>query len=315
MKFIKPKIVISKCLEFESCRYDGQLISNQHIKQLKDYIDFLPICPEVEIGMGTPRSPIKIVETKKNIKLYQVETNRDYYSKMNKFSNDFINNLEEVDGFILKSKSPSCGVKTARIYAKELPSPIIRKGNGIFTKNIIKAFPNHPIEEETRLNNVFLREHFYTIIFTIADFRKVYNIKELYKFHTKHKYLLMSYNQLAMTKMGRIAADIKKKSFIIGRDRYYKHLLNIFSKRARYTSNINTLMHVMGYFKNQLSVKEKKHFLDLLDQYRNKKVPLSSPSALLASWIYRFNNEYLMKQSFFNPFPKQLVEPNNSRFI
>ena len=311
MNYAKPKIVISKCLEFEACRYDGQIINNKYIEKLKKFIDFNPICPEVEIGMGIPRDTIKIVENKKEKLLYQPKTGKDFSKKMNSFSKKYLKNIKNVDGFILKTGSPSCGVKSAKIYPKKNNIKPERKSSGFFAKNIISMFPNYPIEEEKRLDNVFIREHFYTTIFTIADFRKVINMDLLYKFHTKHKYLFMSYNQTLMKKMGNIAAnrDNKKIDYVI--NKYYDSLLLLLSKKSRYTSNINTQMHIMGYFKNFITSKEKDHFLNMLELYRNKKEPLSAINSILYSWIIRFENQYLINQSFFNPFPKELKHHKN----
>lgn len=314
MKFIKPKVVISKCLEFDACRYDGQIINNNHIKKLKKFIDFIPVCPEVEIGMGIPRDTIRIVEKNNKTILYQPETKKDFSNKMNKFSKKFLNELDEVDGFILKSKSPSCGYKSAKIYPKENNTPAIRTGNGLFTRNILLNYSNYPIEEEKRLNNIFIREHFFTSIFTISDFKSVSSFDSLYKYHAKHKYLFMAYNQSLMRKMGKIAANETNKSFDLIRSKYFDNLLILLSKKSRYTSNINTQTHVMGYFKKNLSSNEKNHFLDTIELYRKRKIPLSSVNSILYSWIFRFENEYLMKQSFFNPFPENLIYKDISRF-
>jgi len=314
MKFLKPKIVISKCLEFEACRYDGQMITNNHIKKLKQFIDFYPVCPEIEIGMGIPRETIKIVENKNETLLYQPETKKDFSTKMNKFSRNYLKDLDNIDGFIVKSKSPSCGFKSAKIYQKGTGAPAIKKDNGLFTRNILSIFPNYPIEEEKRLNNIHIREHYFTCIFTIADFKMVNNFNTLYKYHAKHKYLFMSYNQTLMSKMGNIAANEKNKNFDIIKNKYFKSLLILLSKKSRYTSNINTQMHVMGYFKNLLTSKEKKYFLEKLELYRKRKVPISSVNNILHSWIYRFENGYLMNQSFFNPFPEDLIYKEVSRF-
>ena len=313
MKFLKPKIVVSKCLEFDNCRYDGQMINNEYIKNLKKFIDFKPICPEVEIKMGTPRDPIHIITEKNKTILYQKSTGLDFSSKMNSFSDDYLSKINEIDGFILKSKSPSCGINTAKIYSKKTPSPI-GKGSGLFAAKIIEKFPNHPKEDEKRLNNPFLREHFFTSIFTVADFNSVTNMSSLYKYHAKHKYLFMSYNQTLMRKMGKIAANDKKAKLGTVLKQYYDLLLLLLSKRARYTSNINTHMHVMGYFKNLISSKEKKHFLEILEEYRIKRIPLSTVNSILSSWIIRFENDYLSEQSFFNPFPAELIEKEKSRF-
>jgi len=313
MIFSKPKIIISKCLEFEACRYDGQLINNNYIKKLKDFIDFNPICPEVEIGMGIPRKPIHIIKHDGKTLLYQKETGQEFSSKMNSFSDNYILKVGEVDGFILKSDSPSCGIKSAKIYSKKTPTPIGR-GAGLFASKIIKKFPNHPKEEEKRLNNPFLREHFFTSIFTLSDFRNIKTITDLYQYHAKHKYLFMSYNQRLMREMGKIAANDQKQGINTVLDKYYDLLLMLLYKKPRYTSNINTHMHIMGYFKEMISNKEKIHFLTTLEEYRMKKIPLSTVNSILYSWILRFENNYLIKQSFFNPFPKELIEKEKSRF-
>ena len=314
MEFQKPKIIISKCLEFDACRYDGQLINNKYIKSLKEYIEFIPVCPEVEIGMGIPRDPIKIIQNNNDLSLYQESSGKDYTEKMNSFSKQFLNSKSNVDGFILKAASPSCAISTSKIYLNKKNKIPIGKGPGLFTTQIIKNFPDHPKEEEKRLNNIFLREHFFTSIFTIADYRNVQSVDSLYKFHAKHKYLFMTYNQTLMRKMGKIAADNKGVPLQDVIENYFKHLLLMFKKRSRYTSNINTQMHILGYFKNELSSSEKSFFLRLLEDYRNKKINLGSINSILYSWIIRFDDSYLKKQSYFNSFPKELIENDISRF-
>ena len=315
MNFLRPKIFISKCLEFEACRYDGQIINNQYIKQLKEFIDFEPICPEVEIGMGIPRSTIKIVENNEGKLLYQPETGKDFSKKMNSFSKNYLKKIDNIDGFILKTNSPSCGVTSAKIYPNKNNGAAIKRSSGFFAKNVLSMFPTHPIEEEKRLNNIFIREHFYTSIFTLADFKTVSDFSTLYKYHAKHKYLFMSYNQTLMRKMGIIAANKSNKKIKTILNEYYNSLLLLLSKKSRLLSNINTQMHVMGYFKKMLTQKEKTHFLEILELYRNKKIPISSINNILVSWINRFENKYLENQSFFHPFPHELIISEESRFI
>ena len=314
MKFIKPKIIISKCLEHDACRFDGQLINNKYIKKLKKFIEFSTVCPEVEIGMGIPRKPIRIIHDNNQTILKQSDTGIDWSKKMNNFSQKYISEIDDIDGFILKSASPSCGINSTKIFQKKHPAPI-GKGNGLFADQIVENFPNHPKEEEKRLNNAILREHFFTSIFTIADFRSVNNFETLYQYHAKHKYLFMSYNQTLMRKMGKIAANDDKLKIEAVKNNYYQCLLILFLKKSRYKSNINTHMHVMGYFKKFLSSPEKKLFLENLELYRDKKLPISGINNMLHSWIVRFDNEYLLNQSFFNPFPKDLIEENLSRFL
>ncbi|MBV67846.1 MAG: hypothetical protein CMG26_05780 [Candidatus Marinimicrobia bacterium] len=157
MKFTKPKILISKCLEFDACRFDGQMINSNYIKKLKNCIDFVTICPEVEIGMGTPRKPIRIVEEKNQMLLIQRDSKIDYSSKMNDFSNNYLSQINTIDGFILKANSPSCGINNAKKYHKDNPAPI-GKTSGLFASEVINLFPDHPKEDEKRLNNPFPAE-------------------------------------------------------------------------------------------------------------------------------------------------------------
>ena len=314
MKYVRPNIVISRCLEFDACRYDGQMINNNYIRLMKDHIDFITVCPEVEIGMSIPRDTIHLVEKKGQSMLIQSKTNKDYAPEMVKFSDKYLSKINEIDGFILKSRSPSCGILSTKIYpkTKKNTSPI-RKGSGLFASKVKDYFPNHPKEEDSRLNDIFLREHFLTSIFTIAEFRYVKSFKDLYNFQGKHKYLFMTYNQIKMRQMGKIAANFENHSFRYVKKNYMNLLYKLFSKRPRYLSNINTQMHIFGYFKNNLSADEKEYFLELLEKYRNGIIPISGVNIVLKSWSARINNEYLINQSYFQPFPKELVILNELR--
>lgn len=312
--FNRPRVVVSKCLNFDQCRYDGQMISNSLILYLKDYVDFEVVCPEVEIGMGTPRDPIRIEQNGDKTLLVQPKTGKEFSSQMSKFSEEFCLKINRVDGFILKHASPSCGISSAKTYSSKSPASI-GKQSGLFASNVEKYFPLHPKEDEKRLNNVYIREHYLSSIFTLADFRSVSSIDGLYNFHAKHKYLLMSCNQNLMREMGNTAANRNGDNLNEVMEKYSNQLLEIFTRKPRYQSNINIHMHIMGYFKDELSSSEKKYFLDNLDMYRDKKIPLSTVNSILYSWVLRFDNQYLVKQSFFNPFPKELIENNKSRLF
>ena len=314
MTFLKPKIIISKCLEFEACRYDGNIISDSFISKLKKYVDFIPVCPEVEIELGVPRDTIHLEKDDDSLLLIQPKTGLELSERMNSFSDSYLSKIGDIDGFLFKHGSPSCGVSSAKIYSKESKIPL-GKGTGLFVSKVKKYFPMHPIEEEKRLSNLFIREHFLTSIFVLAEYRTVNSFDSLYRYHAKHKYLFMAYNQNLMRDMGGVAANDDKLSINEVIESYYNLLLKLFSKRVRYQSNVNTLQHIMGYFKNNITDGEKKHFLELIDQYFQKKVTLASINNLLFSWVLRFDNKYLMKQSFFSPYPRQLIETIENRFL
>ena len=178
-----------------------------------------------------------------------------------------------------------------------------------------ERFPGTIIETEGRLTNFTIREHFLTRIHTSASFRNIRNsgtMNDLVRFHTSNKYLFLSYNESAMREGGRIVANHEHLRFPAVIERYAGILPRIFSKISRLTSNINVLMHCLGYFSGNLNTREKAHFLDMLEDYRAGRVPLSACTAIMKSWIARFENSYLAGQTFFEPFPGELTHLGDS---
>lgn len=310
----KPRVVISKCIEFDHCRYNAQIISSEQVKELKDFIDFHPICPEFEIGLGIPRDPIRIIQEKSQKRLYQPATSRDVTDDMNAFSKNFLSSLSEVDGFILKTRSPSCGIKEVKVYPQGEKVAPIDKGPGFFGGQVLQCFPHLPIEDEGRLRNPTIREHFLRTIFTFSRFRKIKkepSLKELINFHSQHKFMLMAYDQHSLQQMGQIVAHQEKQEIDVLLQNYEKKLYQVFQKAPRCTANINVLMHAYGYFKGKVTQKEREYFLSLLEGYRNGKLSLATVTGILTSWIIRFDEAYLQDQYFFTPYPKELVHPEN----
>ncbi|TXT58930.1 MAG: Cytoplasmic protein [Promethearchaeota archaeon] len=310
-EFIRPKVVSSKCIEFEYCRYNGNIIRSDIVRELKEYLDFTPVCPEVEVGLGVPRDPIRIVEQDETLKLIQSSTGKDITEDMISFARDFLGSLPEVDGFILKYKSPSCGTKhTPYLASTQKGAPKVGTGPGLFGREVLNMFPRRPVENEGRLRNFRIREHFLTQLYTIARFRKVKeseSMHELVQFQAHNKFLLMAYNQEMMREMGRIVANPDKKSFSEVINDYENHLLDTLAYPPKYTSNINVLMHMLGYFSEDLSHEEKAFFLDELEKYRAGWVPLFVMTRLLKTWVVRFDQPYLKEQTFFEIFPEELM--------
>ncbi|MBI4727752.1 DUF523 domain-containing protein [candidate division TA06 bacterium] len=172
--FAKPRIVVSKCLGFAACRYNGLMISSPLVRKLKDHVDFVPVCPEQEIGLGVPRDPIRVIEIKGRRSLFQPATGRDLTKEMKAFAGKFFRNLGPVDGFLLKSRSPSCGIGDVKIYSgtKEKQTILTAKGHGFFGSRVMKLYPGLAIEDESRLKKAAIREHFLTSIFTMAYQRR-----------------------------------------------------------------------------------------------------------------------------------------------
>lgn len=241
-----PCVVISKCIECGHCRYNGQVIQSAFVRALLPYVTAICVCPEVEMGLGVPRRPVRIISTDNQLRLVQPATNTDVTNDMNAFCKTFLTSLPQVDGFILKVRSPSCGLKRVNIYKSATGSPI-KKGAGIFGGAVLKMFPHAAVEDEGRLKNTRIREHFLTKLFMLTRFRQIKSIessmKGLVQFHTKNKFLLMAYNQKEMRILGRITANPEKKSFSAVVSEYERHLWNVLGKAPRYTSVINVCMH------------------------------------------------------------------------
>lgn len=304
----KPTILVSRCLEHDACRYDGQMIPDNFVRILKKYVNFITVCPEVEIGLGTPRDTIRIEKHRDKLELIQPKTGRNLSDVMHAFASKRVGELPRIDGAILKSKSPSCGIKGIPVYNGN--GKTSEKTSGFFAAEVIRAFNHFAVEDEGRLNNARIREHFLSKLFTQWRFQQVkasFKMKDLVAFQAENKYLFMSYNQTKTTELGRIVGNQQKEPVTYVFEYYEKALGELLEKSPPRKRVINALQHIFGYFSKNLNSDEKKHFLELLDDYRVEKIALSSINLLLRSWILRFNETYLKQQRFFNPFPDELM--------
>jgi len=310
-EFSRPNVVISNCLELSACRYNGQLVHDDFVRRMSQHVNYIPVCPEVAIGLGVPRFPIRIVQQGKDFRLIQPATKNDLTEKMQQFSADFVSRLNDVDGFILKFRSPTCGLKDIRVYTKTEKSAVVGKTAGFFGGKVLEMFPGAAVEDEGRLKSLKIREHFLTKLFTLASFRavkKAQRISNLTRFHAEYKYLLMAYSQKELRILGNIAANRDRKDIKQVIAEYETHLQGSMSTPSKRSSNINVFTHIFGYFSELLSTNEKKFFLETLQLYRDGRVPFTSVLALLKGWAIRFQDEYLTRQAFFDPFPVDLIE-------
>lgn len=313
--FPKPRIVISKCIGFEPCRYNGEIVQDKFVARLEPHVDFVCVCPEVEIGLGTPRAPVRIVASGESFKLIQPSSGLDVSERMRRFSREFLDGLKEVDGFILKNRSPSCGFTDVKVYSGPEKGAAIGKTAGFFGGAVLEKFGDRAVEDEGRLKNLSLREHFLTRIFAFARLRGLQqapSMQSLVSFHAENKLLLMAYGQTKMRELGRIVANADRRKISTVLEMYGKCFREALQKTPRHASPINVLMHALGYFKKELSPREKRHFLEMLEAYRHGRTPLSSAVSILRSWVMRFETEYLYGQTFFTPFPEELMALDDS---
>ncbi len=304
-------MVLSKCIEVAKCRYDGSMIPSDFVKALEPHVDFIPVCAEMEIGLGVPRDSIRIVSIKGEHRLVQPATGLDVTDKMGDFSSSFLASLQEVDGFILKYRSPSCGMKDIKVYSGSAKSTAVSKTAGFFGGAVVKSFPDLAIEDEGRLRNFNIREHFLTKLYALSSFREMQNrrsVSDLIQFHTENKLLLAAHSQKEAKILGNIVSNRESLDFADQAKLYRMHLAEALKSPPRYTSKANMLNHSLGYFSEELSIDEKANFLRNIERFKEKRLPFSALLAVLQSWIARFGAEYLRNQTIFAPFPEELIE-------
>ena len=309
--FVTPTVVVSRCIEFDHCRWNGDMITSHIVDQLKECVNFIPVCAEMEMGLGVPRDPIRIVGGKGGEHLVQPATGRDVTDDMTRFAESFLDTLPHVDGFILKNKSPSCGMKEVKVYAGPEKGGSIGKTDGFFARSVLNRYPDMPVEDEGRLRNMRIRDHFLARLYTFSEFQTVQaqgSMNALVRFHSENKLMLMAHNQKIQKEMGQIVANHDRLEPDIVMEHYKEQLIHALARAPRYTANINVLLHASGHFRKRLNHEEKAFFLEALEKYREGRVSICAPKNILKAWIVRFNEENLNNQTFFAPYPDQLME-------
>lgn len=304
----KPIVVISKCIEFEPVRYNGQIIHDDFIRKLLNHVEAIPVCPEVGIGLGVPRDTLRLVRKGEDIHLIQPKTMNDYTDTMRDFSDNFLNELGEVDGFILKTGSPSSGLTRVKVYAKAERSPVVGRDSGIFASKVIKKYQHLALEEDMRLRNGTIKDHFLRKLFIIADYRectKEETLDGLTGFHIRNQMQLGIYNKPNLLEMTKL---LENKNIDEIRPEYSKYLFDALSNAPDCGSYAESLEETLGCFKEILTKDEIDFFNHQLMLYRDGTIPLIVPLDIIRSWIARTKHKYLSNQSFFDPYPEELMD-------
>jgi uncharacterized protein YbgA (DUF1722 family)/uncharacterized protein YbbK (DUF523 family) len=275
------------------------------------YVEYVPVCAEAEIGLPVPRPTLRLVDTDDAaIGMVFSKTGEDITESMRSWSQRRVKELvaENLDGFVFKANSPSCGMERVKVYAKKgMPH---KDGVGLFAAAFMQHFPLLPVEEEGRLNDAALRENFITRIFTLQRFRRSLGDNPSYgavvKFHTQHKLLIFSHSEKIYREMGRLVAHGKALPFEEFLAEYRTLLLKALQLKTTLNKHTNVLQHIMGYFKHDLSSDEKQEALDLIHSYKQGLVPLIVPITLLNHFVRKFKQEYLHEQVYLKPHPKEL---------
>jgi uncharacterized protein YbgA (DUF1722 family)/uncharacterized protein YbbK (DUF523 family) len=312
----KMRLGISACLLGENVRYDGGHKRDRFLTDtLGQYIEYVPVCPEMECGLGVPRESMHLEGDPDSPRLVTTHSKQDMTDRMVKWARKRVEELEKNDlcGFIFKSNSPSSGMERVRVYNEKGTS--IKKGVGIFARIFMDLFPLLPVEDEGRLHDPELRENFIERIFTLKMWREVLAKKEsrgnVVDFHTKYKLLILSHSPKHYRAMGKLVAQAKD---LPSKELYRKYqtlLMESLQLRATVKKNANVLQHMMGYFKEQLSSDEKQELLEVIDHYRKEYFPLIVPITLINHYVRKYNQPYLKQQVYLNPHPLELQLRNH----
>ncbi len=309
-----PIVVISKCLGFAPCRYDGSIIESSIIESIKQFVDFIEVCPECGIGMGVPREPVIIIHTDKK-KLYQPATGIDLTDRIEEFSKTYLSDLEDFDGSVLKSKSPSCGIGTTKLYSVNTKLQCLHRcENGFFADAFLRYYPGLPVIDEQQLSEPLLRDGFLTKIFALASFRqsansgKMKTIDTLIEYHTRNKLLLLSLDKNIMNNMGNIVANRYGFTIDTAYEKYLSCLLKILGKPMSPGLAIDTMMHAFGYFSRNLSPSEKFAFMGQVQSFREDMSVIFELRKWFLYHAEKHNVEYILKQTFFCPYPQELAD-------
>lgn len=238
--FARPTVVVSRCLGFDACRYDGQMVPSRFTEALSRHAEVRTVCPEVEIGLGTPRDTIRIVKIDDALRLEQPATERDLTDEMVAFGERYLDGIGAVDGFVLKSRSPSCGVRDAEILTPVAEGPAPGRGPGFFAAAVLDRFPLAAVEDEGRLTDRRIRERFLTRLFVSADFRRARGGRSranLADFHARHEPLLETANEEELRKLRGIVAGLDGMPEEEAWALYAEHLKRAIAPPARFPAN------------------------------------------------------------------------------
>ncbi len=313
----KIRLGVSACLLGEPVRYDG---SHKHDRYLTDilgaYVEFVPVCPEVECGMGIPRESMHLEGDPENPRLISTRTRRDLTDQMVRWAQKRLEELkgENLCGFVFKSNSPSSGMERVKIFdAKGMPRKI---GVGIFAGLFMKTFPRLPVEEEGRLHDAVLRENFVERIFHFKRWREHLeggrSLGRLVDFHTDHKLLYMAHSPKHYRALGKLVAEGKKMDIQRLYDAYEDLMTEALKLKATVAKNSNVLYHLMGYFKKQLTADEKAELREIIEAYRKGLYPLIVPITLINHFVRKYDQPYLKRQVYLNPHPVELKLRNHA---
>jgi uncharacterized protein YbgA (DUF1722 family)/uncharacterized protein YbbK (DUF523 family) len=312
----KIRIGISECLLGHEVRYDGGHKHDRFLTgTLGNYVQYIPVCPEVEYGLGIPREAMRLEGDPSSPRLTTIHTRVDHTDGMLDYAHGRAKALEKENlcGFIFKSRSPSSGMERVKVYTENgMP---VKKGIGLFARVFMTHFPLVPVEEDGRLHDPALRENFIERVFAMKRWRDLVaggtGLGALVDFHSRNKLLILSHSPLIYRDMGRLVAEAKAMGQAEAFTRYESMMMQALTLKATGKKHTNVLQHMLGYFKKRLTAEEKQEMLDIINDYKEGLLPLIVPVTLMKHYVHKYRQSYLAQQTYLSPHPLELQLRNH----
>lgn len=314
---VRPlRIGVSQCLLGAEVRFDGGHKRDNFLTDvLGRYVDWVPVCPEVEAGFGVPRETMRLTGDPGSPTLITIKTHRDLTEPMERFSQRRVQELEslELSGFVFKKDSPSCGMERVRVYNQHgMPN---RNGVGLFAKAFLERFPLIPVEEEGRLSDPVLRENFIERLFCYRRWQDLMRERltrgAVVQFHTIHKLLLLAHSRPHFEKLGRLVASAKRHTPTALAMTYGTVFMEALKVKATARKHVNVLHHIVGYFKSNMDPDNRSELEQVIQDYHRGLTPLVVPLTLIKHYVRLYDVEYVRNQVYLNPHPKELMLRNH----
>jgi uncharacterized protein YbgA (DUF1722 family)/uncharacterized protein YbbK (DUF523 family) len=311
------RLGVSACLLGAEVRFDSGHKRDRYLTDvLGENVEWVPVCPELEMGLGIPRPVLQLRGGERGDELTVRSSDQDLTEAMRAWAEPRVAELREMglDGFVLKKDSPSCGMERVRVYpGKDMPAQ--RTGVGHFARQLMRWIPDLPLEEEGRLNDPPLREAFIEAIFCHNRWRVLerrgLTRRKLVAFHEAHKMLLMAHEEKGARALGRVVASLGQQPDEVVFDAYRAGFIRVIRERATVARHINVLEHLFGHVKRKLSSREKREIEAAIEDYRARRVPLIVPMTLLRFLVTAHEVDYVRRQLYLEPHPRELMLRNH----
>lgn len=306
------RIGVSSCLLGQSVRWDGGHKRDRFLAdELGPFVEWVPVCPEVEVGLGVPRPTLRLVRRGEDVRMVEPKSGADHTESMRAYARRRVRALEgeDLSGYVLKKDSPSCGMERVKVYGAGGVGA--RDGRGLFAEALLERFPHLPVEEEGRLGDARLRENFVVRVFAYRRLRRLFggrwNAGKLVAFHTAHKLLLLAHVPAAYASLGRLVANARALSREELSRRYQDEFMGALARPSTRRLHTNVLQHMAGYFRGRIDVGDRDELLALIDEHRLGRLPLVVPLTLVRHHARRLDVTYLLGQVYLDPHPKELM--------